>query len=114
VNVGGAVGVERVTAWVCASGCTVGALTRGPAPRIPFHRCRELRGLNAPLVPEGTRCRVVAVDRDDYVGDELVQRDGDGRPVMAIRTVRDDGEDCVVLAPSARVSADDVRELRRG
>jgi len=56
----------------------------------------------APLVPEGTACKVEAVERGDYVGKELVQTDGRGRPVMAVVTTRDDGQDCTVFAPTAQ------------
>jgi len=86
--------------WVCPN-CTVTAVTRGAPNR--FHPCRGLAGVVAPLVLEGVRCRVTAELREDYVGDEDVQRDADGRPVMAVRTVRDDGEDLAVLAPTAHM-----------
>jgi len=58
------------------------------------------------MVPAGTHCKVVAVEREDYVGRELVQTDGNGRPVMAVQTIRDDGMDCAVLAPCATASID--------
>lgn len=51
------------------------------------------------MVPEGTRCDVYAVEREDYVGKEHVQTDGDGRPIMSVITEREDGQDCAVLAP---------------
>jgi hypothetical protein len=53
------------------------------------------------MVPDGLRCKVEAVEREDYVGKEMVQTDGDGRPVMAVVTTRDDGNDVAVLAPCA-------------
>jgi hypothetical protein len=53
------------------------------------------------MVPAGTRCKVEAVERGDWVGKERVQLDGEGRPVMSVVTTRDDGQDCTVLAPSA-------------
>jgi hypothetical protein len=76
-------------------------VTHETRAHVRMHTCRGLRGLTAPMVPAGTRCKVIAVERGDYVGRERVQRDGEGRPVMAVRTVRDDGEDCAVLAPMA-------------
>lgn len=85
--------------WSCPN-CTQRALTRRPAAQ-PFHACSGLLGLTAPLVADGTRCKVVAVERQDWVGKELVQTDGEGRPVMAVVTTRDDGQDCAVLAPCA-------------
>lgn len=84
--------------WVCPN-CPATAVTVGAANR--FHDCPGLRGLLAPLVLEGTRCKVVAVEREDYTGREDVRYDGEGRPVMAVRTVRDDGEDLAVFAPTA-------------
>lgn len=61
--------------------------------------------MTAPMVPAGTRCKVVAHEREDYVGGELVQTDGAGRPVQKVVTTRDDGEDCTVYAPCALGSA---------
>jgi hypothetical protein len=53
------------------------------------------------MVPEGTRCKVEAIEREDYVGSEQVQTDANGRPVMSIVTTRDTGQDTVVFAPTA-------------
>jgi hypothetical protein len=44
---------------------------------------------------------MVAVEREDYVGQESVQLSESGRPVMNITTTRDDGIDCTVFAPCA-------------
>jgi hypothetical protein len=62
-----------------------------------------LRGLTAPFVPEGTKCKVESKEREDYVGKELVQTDGEGRPVMSVVTTRDEGQDCAVMAPTAHM-----------
>jgi hypothetical protein len=53
------------------------------------------------MVPAGTKCKIEAVEREDYVGRDLVQRNGEGTPIMSIVTTRDDGQDCNVLAPCA-------------
>lgn len=90
--------VER--RWVCPN-CPATDVTREAQPHTRFHACRGLRGLTAPMVPAGTRCKVEAVQRQDYVGRELVQTDAGGRPVMAVVTTRDDGNDVAVLAPCA-------------
>ena len=66
-----------------------------------MHICRGLRGLEVPMVPAGTRCKVEAHDREDYVAGDWVQTDADGRPVMNVVTTRDDGQDCTVYAPCA-------------
>lgn len=86
--------------WACPN-CTQTDVTREPRPHTRFHTCAGLRGLTAPFLPAGTRARVEARDRDDYVGGDMVTTDGDGRPVMAVVTTRDDGEDVAVMAPCA-------------
>lgn len=86
--------------WVCPN-CPATAVTEGADNR--FHPCAGLAGLLAPMVLDGVRCMVRAVLREDYVGGEDVRTDGEGRPVMAVTTTRDDGQDCVVYAPTARL-----------
>lgn len=88
--------------WVCVN-CDLTHVTREPRPHTPFHRCRGLRGLTAPFIEEGVKAKVEAKEREDYVGQEAVQKDGEGRPVMSIVTTRDDGQDCAVLAPTAQI-----------
>jgi len=90
--------------WECPN-CTDTHLTHETEPHTPFHACRGLRGLTAPFVPSGIKAKVEAVERGDYVGREQVQTDGDGRPVMAVVTTRDEGQDCAVLASTATASA---------
>lgn len=94
--------------WECPN-CTLTQVTHEPKPHTRFHACRGLRGLTAPMVPAGTRCKVEARDREDYVGKEHVQTDGEGRPVMSVVTTRDDGQDCAVLAPMAHARWEDFR-----
>ena len=86
--------------WVCPN-CPAAAVTVGQPNRL--HTCPGLRGLIAPLVLDGVRCTVVAEERQDYVGREDIRYDSEGRAVMAVRTVRDDGEDLLVFAPTANV-----------
>ncbi|HEX5997504.1 MAG TPA: hypothetical protein VFY84_20390 [Jiangellales bacterium] len=86
--------------WECPN-CPATDVTHEAQPHTRFHACRGLRGLTAPMVPAGTRCKVEAVERGDWVGRELVQTDGEGRPVMAVVTVRDEGNDVAVYAPTA-------------
>lgn len=93
--------------WECPN-CTTTDVTVEARPHTRFHACRGLKGLTAPLVPAGTRCKVVAVERGDWVGAERVQTDGEGRPVMAVVTVRDEGQDCAVLAPCAVATRRDL------
>ena len=90
--------------WVCAH-CPVTAVTAWDTPNR-FHHCRGLAGITAPMVPAGSRCRVRAVVREDYVAGEIVQYDDNGRPIMAVVTDRPDGSnDVAVLAPTAHWSA---------
>lgn len=77
-----------------------------------MHGCSGMRGLLAPMVrvpaerielPRGS-VRTVAVERGDYVAGAGVQTDGEGRPVMAVRTDRADGSfDTTILAPVIRM-----------
>lgn len=93
--------LTAVRHWSCPN-CTFTDITRETSPHTRMHPCAGLRGgLTAPMVPAGTKCKVVAVERGDYVRGQLVQTDPSGRPVMAVRITRDDGEDCAILAPLA-------------
>jgi hypothetical protein len=89
--------------WGCPN-CDYTRVTYKSGPQAVIHRCRGLRGLIAPLVEDGVRAKVYARERDDYVGENVVQVDGEGRPIMSIVTERADGQDCRVLAPLAAVS----------
>lgn len=83
--------------WGCPN-CPATAVTVGQPNRL--HNCPGLRGLIAPLILDGVRCRVRAVEREDYVGREDVRRDGDGRPMAAVLTERADGSNDVMVFPS--------------
>jgi len=86
--------------WSCPN-CDRTLVTRARPTLIPQHPCRGLNGLYAPFTEDGTPCKVVAIETEDYVAGEMVQTDGEGRPVVAIVTTRDDGQDVAVLAPCA-------------
>lgn len=87
--------------WVCPN-CPVTAVTGQQfGTHSQMHACAGLAGFIAPLVSDGVRCQVKAVVREDYVGREDVRYDGNRRPIMAVVTTRDDGEDRVVFAPTA-------------
>jgi hypothetical protein len=67
-----------------------------------MHDCPKLHGLVAPLVLEGTDCKVIAVERGDYLRDEEQRTGDDGRPYMAVETWHADGRnDAAVFAPVA-------------
>lgn len=81
--------------------CTDTAVTRGQANR--YHACRGRAGVIAPMVEDGFRGRVFTVEREDWVGQERVFLDGNGRPVMAVVTERPDGSnDVLVNVPAAK------------
>lgn len=91
--------------WECPN-CTATDVTHLAEPHSRFHACAGLRGLTAPMVPAGSRCKVEAVEREDYINGDHVQVDAEGRPVMAVVTTRDDGQDCAVFAPTASARGD--------
>lgn len=91
--------------WVCPN-CSATDVTHEAQPHTRFHACAGLAGLTAPMVPAGTKCKVEAVERQDYINGDHVQVDGEGRPVMAVVTTRDDGQDVAVFAPTASARGD--------
>jgi len=85
--------------WECPN-CNHTDITHEAQAHTRFHSCRGLKGLTAPMVPAGTKCKVIAHEREDYIGhNQIVTTDGDGLPIMAVETVRDDGNDVAVFAP---------------
>lgn len=85
--------------WVCAKGC--GSWARTYDSKLPHHRCKKMAGLPVALIPAGTSAKAEAIERQDYVGKELVQTDANGRVIMATVITRDEGQDCTVYAPCA-------------
>lgn len=93
--------LQSETRWECPN-CPATHVTAGSRAQLPFHQCPGLRGILAPYVEAGTRCKVEARDREDYAGGELgLRTDRDGRPVMSVVTTRDDGQDCAVFPAAA-------------
>lgn len=93
-----------MTDWQCPS-CGQTTVTNDRRPHTPFHTCPQLAGLTAPFVVDGTPAEHRVNERDDYIGQERVLFDGNGRPIMSVVTVRDDGQDCTVYAPTAQAKA---------
>lgn len=87
--------------WECPN-CDMTDVTREHEPHTRMHPCPKMKGLTTPMVLAGTKCKVEAKEREDYIGDEDVTLDEDGRPIMAIETVREEGNDVVVFAPCAQ------------
>lgn len=91
--------------WGCPN-CDYTRVTFKAGRQAVIHTCRGLGGLIAPLIEDGVRCQVVAYEREDYIGRENVQLNSEGRPIMSIVTIREDGQDCRVLAPIATASGE--------
>jgi hypothetical protein len=85
--------------WEC-SNCDLQQVTRRSDVHTEFHHCAGLAGLWAPMVPAGTRTKVEVNEREDYIGRDLPQMH-QGRPVMNLVVTRDDGQDCIIYAPTA-------------
>ena len=90
--------------WACPS-CGRTAVTGNVEAHTPFHPCPKAGGLDVPFVADGTKAKLVVVERGDYIGRERVQLTDEGRPVMSVLTVRDDGQDATVYAPCAEGGA---------
>jgi len=92
--------------WVCPN-CPTEAVSDDPRPHTKFHECPGLLGLTAPMVPKGTKAKVEAQEREDYIGTEQI-RMHEGRPVMSVVTTRDEGQDVAVFAPTATATAKEL------
>jgi len=87
--------------YVCPN-CDVRSETNNGGTMM--HVCAGLSGLSAPMVPEGSDAKVEAFRREDYLGGDLAQHDGDGKAFSHLVTTHGDGHtDVVVLAPTIRV-----------
>lgn len=73
-----------------------------PAGSSRFHVCPRLHMLTAPLVRANIYAKVEAEERADYLGREIQAAGDNGKPYMAVRTTRDEGDDLLVNAPVAR------------
>lgn len=90
-----------VTEWHCPA-CGKRDTTREARPHSRMHTCPRMRGLTTPMLRQGQRGKVELVERQDYVGQELVRLDPERRrPVQSIVVTRDDGRDTTVFAPTA-------------
>lgn len=95
------------TYWECPN-CTFEDVTNEPRIHSRLHKCRGLKGLTSPMVVKGTKAKIEAMVREDYVGKEEVQYDGDGKPIMSVVVTRDEGQDTAILAPTARASSKEL------
>lgn len=92
--------------WECRA-CPAGARTVDD--KIPMHLCPGGPGILIPLTRVGERVKVEVIEREDFIGGDHVQTDARGRPVMAVVTTRDDGQDVQVFAPTAWAAHEEVK-----
>lgn len=98
--------LDATRRWHCTL-CGQIHVTQQAGLIVPTHSCPALGGLSVPFLDDAVKSRLVVKDREDYVGKEIVQTDGNGRPVMSIVTERADGSnDCTVYAPTATAASD--------
>jgi hypothetical protein len=96
-----------VRSWYCpACKLSVTKPVRMDGYHSEMHICPKMSFLLAPMLPAGTKGKLERHEPEDYVGRQLVRVDGNGRPAMNITTVRDDGQDVVVFAPTATATGD--------
>lgn len=88
--------------WVCPN-CSATDVTHDLRPHVRYHVCSGLQFLTAPMLLKGTKAKVEAHEREDYIGEDEghVFLSAEGRPIMSIVTTRDDGQDAMVFAPTA-------------
>jgi hypothetical protein len=92
--------------WECPE-CGYAERVSPPVPPngTRMHTCPRLHYITAPLVRAGSRCRLVAVEREDYLNGEIQATGDNGRAYMAVRTDYPDGRnDVAVHAPVARAT----------
>lgn len=93
--------------WCCPNCAHTEQTAALPLNAARFHVCPGLHMLNAPLVRAGTRCKVEAEVRADYLGGEIQAAGDDGRPYMAVRTTYGDHDDLLVNAGLAQARLGD-------
>jgi hypothetical protein len=93
-----------VTYWHCVA-CGYADRTRVAGVHSRMHACPKAGGMTVPMAvgtgDRPVRGKLIMHEREDYVGNEDVQRDADGRVFMAARVVTDETEHLAVYAPTA-------------
>jgi hypothetical protein len=92
--------------WYCPA-CKATDQTKQHGYHVRYHTCPKTRFLSIAMLPAGTAGKIIVHEREAYVGKELVQYDPEqGRPLVSAETIRDNGNDLIVYAPTARADAD--------
>lgn len=85
--------------YVCPN-CSVTERIRPlPPAAVRMHPCAGLKGILAPLVIQGADCKVVAIEREDFLNGEVQASNEDGTPIMAVSTIYADGHNDLVVNP---------------
>lgn len=85
--------------WECQY-CGVRKQTRMYKPHTPMHRCPEFNGIEVPFIKKNQS--LIVNTREDYIGDESVLLDTNGKPIMSVTVDKGDkGNDVYVYAPVA-------------
>jgi hypothetical protein len=95
--------------WYCPNCGLSERVEALPPGSSRFHTCPRLHMLTAPLVRANVYAKVEAEERADYLNGEIQETGDDGRPYMAVRTTRDDGDDLLVNAAVAQGRLGDYR-----
>jgi hypothetical protein len=90
----------NLTEYAC-SRCDTTATIPITAAGSPMHTCAGAGGMTVPLALAGKSSKVELVERQDYVGDDDVQRDDEGRVWMSVVVTTDEQESVAVYAPCA-------------
>lgn len=99
----GAVLLEAWTDWFCPNCDQTDRTLPLPPNATRFHTCPRLHMLTAPLLRAGTDAKIVASQREDYLGTEIQAHGDDNRAYMNVQTVHADGHtDVAVFAPLAQ------------
>lgn len=88
------------TDWYCPK-CGKTDQTRESRPHSRYHDCPGFFGMSTPMVQQGISAKIETHEREDYIGNDKVQTDSRGRPIMSMVTTKDNGTDVRVYAPTA-------------
>ena len=96
--------IRMDTNWQCNS-CGMQHVEPARAEVItPMHACGGMAGAWVPFVPANSTARLRVEERQDYIGKDTPFVDAKGRPIMSVYTMREDGEDCHILAPTVNMT----------
>ena len=93
--------------WECPA-CDLQEITHEAKPHTRMHQCAGALGMTVPMIPAGTRAKLELVERQDYVGRDLVDTAEDGKVYMSAVVTRDEGTDVAVYPGTATAQLSDI------